>query len=153
MARAAVDRTTGVVFDTVGVRELLRALSTIDKDLQAEVRDASNQIATDLLAAAGRNATTPLQHLVMSGLKVKRDRIPIIRAGRGALPGHKAAASDLFFGAEFGGGARPTTKQFLPHRGRQGYFLYPAARANGRMFFERWGDAVDKAFESWSHRG
>ena len=32
-------------------------------------------------------------------------------------------------GAEFGGGRRPRTRQFPPHLGRQGYFVYPTVRA------------------------
>jgi len=63
---------------------------------------------------------------------------------------------DLFFGAEFGGGkygkGNPTTRQtrrgrlvrkgggyttqFRPHRGRQGYFLYPTIRENNRNILD-----------------
>jgi hypothetical protein len=35
---------------------------------------------------------------------------------------------DVFFGAEFGGQARPTTRQFLRHRGRSGYFFWQTVR-------------------------
>lgn len=136
-----------------GVQQLLRALSKIDKDLQGEVRDASTKIAQQLVDAASRRAVTPLQRLAMTGIKVRRDRIPSVAVGRTALPGRPGVkATDVFYGAEFGGGRRATTRQFPAHRGRRGYFLYPAARDNGRRFYGMWGDAIDRAFKAWDNR-
>lgn len=137
-----------------GVQQLLRALSKIDKDLQAQVRDASQAIAQQLVDTASSRAVTPLQRLAMSGVKVRRDRIPSVAVGRTALPGHPGVkASDVFFGAEFGGGRRSTTRQFPAHRGRRGYFLYPAARDQGRRFYDLWATAIDDAFKAWNSRG
>lgn len=134
-----------------GMKELLRALSKIDKDLQADVRDASNQIATDQVNAAKNAASTPLQSLAASGLKVKRDRVPTVKVGKGMVrPGVREM--DIFYGAEFGGAERPTTQQFLPHRGTRGYFFYPTARARGKHYATLWADAVDHAFRAWDYR-
>jgi len=132
-----------------GVKQLLRALSKIDKDLQAEVRDASQDIATDLLSGTRNAATTPLAMKVAAGLKVKRDRVPVVSAS-GNVDG--VPLRDIFYGAEFGGQRRPTTQQFQPHRGRRGYFLYPTARARGRHYAALWADAVDQAFKAWDYR-
>jgi hypothetical protein len=132
-----------------GVRQLLKALSKIDKDLQAEVRDASQDIATDLVSGAKNAAATPLQNKVAGGLKVKRDRVPVVSAS-GKVDG--IPMRDIFYGAEFGGGRRPTTQQFTPHQGRRGYFLYPTARARGRHYAALWADAVDQAFKAWDYR-
>lgn len=134
-----------------GMRELLRALSKIDKDLQADVRDASGQIANDQVNAAKNAASTPLQSLAASGLKVKRDRVPVIRVGKGMVkPGVREM--DIFYGAEFGGRRRNTTQQFLEHRGTRGYFFYPTARARGKHYATLWADAVDNAFREWDFR-
>ena len=144
-------RQTDTVAEIKGLNQLLRVLNKIPKELQNEVRDAAQEIATDLVAGAKSAAHTPLQQLAASGLKAKRDRVPIVRVPRTmARPGTRY--TDIFYGAEFGGGARPSTQQFLPHRGRQGYFLYPTARARARKHTELWAEAVDKAFKDWDHR-
>lgn len=140
-----------VAFEIKGMRELLRVLNKLPRDLQNDVRDASVDIANDLVSGAKNAAHTRLQNLAASGLKVKRDRVPTIRVGRNILhPGTRE--SDVFYGAEFGGRKRPTTMQFLEHRGKRGYFLYPTARARGKRYSDMWGDAVDKAFADWDYR-
>lgn len=132
---------TAQAVDIKGIRALLRALSKIDKALQADVRDASQAIANDLAAGAKNAAHTPLQNKAAAGLKAKRDRIPAVQT---------AGVKDIFYGAEFGGGRRPSTRQFLPHKGQEGYFLYPYARAHARDYTDQWADAVDKAFAAWN---
>ncbi len=53
------------------------------------------------------------------------------------------------FGAEFGGGARPTTRQFPPWRGKgnsAGYMLYPTIRerlSKEEDFEGRYADAIE----------
>lgn len=149
MMGKTTDRAVGV--KVAGVRDLLKVLSKMPKDLQNNVRDASTLIAQDLVDGATQAASTPLQQLAASGLKVKRDRIPMVRVGSQVLkPGTRA--SDVFYGAEFGGRARPTTQQFLEHRGTRGYFFYPTARANAARHYTMWTDAVDKAMASWDHQ-
>ena len=138
-------------FEIKGLNQLLRVLNKLPKDLQNDIRDASNAIASDLGEGAKNAAAGNRQAaLAATGLKVKRDRVPTIRAAGTIRPGLKA--QDIFFGAEFGGGRRPTTQQFRPHRGQDGYWLYPTARARGKRYFEMWAEAVDKAFKQWDHR-
>lgn len=147
MAKAERDTTVEIK----GMRELLKALSKIDKDLQNDVRDASVKIADDLVSGAKSRAHTRLQVLAASSLKAKRDRVPVVRVPRTQVrPGTKA--TDIFYGAEFGGGRRPTTQQFPEHMGRRGYFLYPTARARGKRYADLWADAVDEAFKAWNYR-
>jgi hypothetical protein len=53
------------------------------------------------------------------------------------------------FGAEFGGGARPTTRQFPPWRGSgetAGYMLYPTIRElSEEAFEERYAGIIEKS--------
>ena len=75
---------------------------------------------------------------VMKGMKARSDRIPTValspkegfvsvsRPNR--LRKRKVTRGDVFFGAEFGGQARPNTRQFLRHRGRSGYFFWQTVR-------------------------
>jgi hypothetical protein len=108
--------------------------------------------------------------VVVNGLRARRDRIPTIKLdhnrlypsksrsnrsrGKGKLgPGlpsagikgfdRKVTYGDVFFGAEFGGGARPTTKQFLRHRGRQGYFFWQAVRDSKSYIVKEYVQAID----------
>ncbi|HMM41888.1 MAG TPA: hypothetical protein PKA95_08300 [Thermomicrobiales bacterium] len=51
-----------------------------------------------------------------------------------------------FYGQEFGGGTRPRTRQFPPHRGREGYFLWPTVRRRLRTAFDEWNAIFDEIF-------
>jgi len=76
---------------------------------------------------------------------------------------------DVFFGTEFGGGkhgkGNPAprksfrdgstkgggyTKQFRPHRGRQGYFFYPTVRDEGDTIERLYGEAVQRVLRKVS---
>lgn len=138
---------TAQALDIKGVNALLRALSKIPKNLQADVRDASQAIANDLAAGARGAAHTPLQRMASTGLKAKRDRVPVVQTSGMVRAGVRMR--DVFYGAEFGGGRRATTQQFPPHKGQVGYFLYPYARAHANKYADMWADAVDKAFKDW----
>jgi hypothetical protein len=51
-----------------------------------------------------------------------------------------------FYGQEFGGGARQRTRQFPPHRGREGYFLWPTVRRRLKTAGRDWADLFDEIF-------
>ena len=138
--------------EIIGVQKLLKALSKIDKELQKDVRDASGAIADDLVSGARQAAHTPVQVLAASGLKVRRDRVPVVASGKGKVGHRSTPIPAIFYGAEFGGQRRPTTLQFASHKGRDGYFLYPTARARGKRYADMWGDAIDKAFKAWDDK-
>lgn len=136
--------------ELAGINQLLRVLKALPKDLQNETREASQSIANDLVSAATAAAHTPLQRFAASGLKARRDRIPVVATGGTLSPGTRAR--DVFYGAEFGGQRRPTTRQFQPHMGQRGYWFYPTARAHGKEYVTQWGKAIDKAFADWDYR-
>lgn len=141
---------TAVAIEVIGLKDLLRVLNKLPKEFNAQIRDAASDIATDLKDSATAAARTPLQRLAASALRVKRDRVPIVRSGTTIVrPGTRA--NDIFFGAEFGGRRRPTTQQFLEHRGRRGYFLYPTARAHGSHYMDLWTKAIEKAMADWNY--
>lgn len=142
-----------VAWEVKGINQLLRVLNKLPKDLQNDVRDASQGIADNLAAGAKQAASTPQQRLAALTLKARRDRVPVVTASGTARTG--VTARDVFFGAEFGGGRRLTTRQFPPWRGSgstAGYFLYPTARQRGKRYFEMWAEAIDKAFKDWNYR-
>lgn len=97
------------------------------KDLRAFGRDATRDLAKankELSEQIADKASTRAANL--GG--VARHVVPGIKSvgrGNGVFVRLDGASQPAIFGAEFGGGARPTTRQFQPHVGRQGYFLYP----------------------------
>jgi hypothetical protein len=58
----------------------------------------------------------------------------------------------VFFGAEFGGGSRPTTRQFLRHRGRSGYFFWPTVRKKKNEIATEYLNAIDKVLNFLAER-
>ena len=106
--------------------------------------------------------------VVVDGLRARRDRVPTIKldhnrgypsksrtnrqrtAGiEGPFLGKKipkpgtATMGMVFYGAEFGGRRRPTTKQFLRHRGRQGYFFWQAVRDSRSFIAIEYANAIE----------
>jgi hypothetical protein len=48
----------------------------------------------------------------------------------------------LLWGVEFGGKQRPTTQQFLMHKGTTGYALFPVVREELGDAITTWADAL-----------
>jgi hypothetical protein len=135
------------------MNDLLRALSKMDKALSAEIRDASQDVANRFATSVMGRAGTPLASAVAAGVKARRDRVPVVAMGTGKLSSG-TPISAVMYGAEFGGRGRPTTRQFQPHRGTAGYFLYPTIREQGREAAEEWADAIfDVLDRYWNKPG
>ena len=87
----------------------------------------------------------------------------------------KVTRGDVFFGAEFGGGKHGSsnrttagaksragtemgrkgggrTTQFLRHRGKSGYFFWPAVRKNKENIAKVYLDAIDKVLDNLKDR-
>ena len=122
--------------------DLLNDLQKIEPNFNKEMRKAGQAVAQLLVNEAVKEAasvTRARQALeVMKGMRAQRDRLPTIKLNHKSgfvsrsRPNRdrkvKVTRGDVFFGAEFGGGARKNTDQFLRHRGRSGYFFWPTVR-------------------------
>ncbi len=132
------------------VAGLRKALRKLPKHLTAELRDASVSIAAEVAreAAGKAEGLGGSARLVAPTIKATRDRVPVIKMG-GAKRIRKGSATqkrgNVIWGAEFGGGARPSTMQFSPHRGTDGYFLWETIRANKQDIHEKYDDALNAA--------
>lgn len=122
-----------------GLAELNRALRALGgREFQAELRDAGKEIATEVATDARGKA--------MSLGGVAAHVAPSISASAGftsAGVSFGGAAHPAAMGAEFGGRGRPTTQQFQPFRGAEGYFVYPSIRDNREFITNTYLDAVD----------
>jgi hypothetical protein len=124
-------------------KELRKVAYTIAKDLQGSVRIEAGTVS---------RASQAIQ--VAKGLRAKNDRIPTISL-RGKEPfisksrpnsrrKKPVTRADVFFGAEFGGGATPKTKQFLRHRGQSGYFFWPTVRKRKNEIAKQYLEGLDR---------
>ena len=99
---------------------------------------------------------------VMRGMKARSDRIPTVslshkspfisKSNPNKKRKQKVTRGDVFFGAEFGGGARPTTRQFMRHRYRSGYFFWPTVRKEKENIAREYLDAIQKVLDTLKDR-
>ena len=160
----------GNIVEVKDLFELLRKFSNASKEFNGELRKVAYTIATKLAAevkteagAAGATPGRARQYLqVAKGLRASNERIPTIKLRgnepfksttrpvnqnlRKGIKGRKTKVvlSDIFFGAEFGGGARPSTRQFLRHRGQSGYFFWPTVRKRKNEIAKEYLEGIDK---------
>jgi len=124
-------------------KEMRKVAYTIAKDLQGQVRIEAGSVS---------RASQAIQ--VAKGLRASNDRIPTIKL-RGNEPfisktrpnsrrKKPVTRKDVFFGAEFGGGATNKTKQFLRHRGQSGYFFWPTVRKRKNEIAKEYLDGIDR---------
>lgn len=121
-----------------GLKELARALKQAESGLPNALRDTNKEVAKEVATKATGRAQS------LGG--VAAHVAPSIRASAGARFAAVAgggASSPAFAGAEFGGRGRPTTQQFQPHLGTQGYFLYPTIRDEASDIEDKYTDALN----------
>ena len=157
--------TAAVAGNTVIVKDLfetLRKFSKASPQFNKEMRKVAYTIAKDLESKVKLEATTVSRASqaiqVAKGLRASNDRIPTIKLrGKESFVSKsrpnskrktKVTRADVFFGAEFGGGARPTTKQFLRHRGQSGYFFWPTVRKRKNEIAKEYLEGIDKVVKN-----
>lgn len=133
---------------THGLAELRRELRQVgevelEKRLKGELKDTAEDIAEGARKAmypprGNRHGKYGLSAAKRSIKASVTSSGTFIRAGAGV---------PSFFGFEFGGGERPGTRQFRPHLGKQGYFLYPTVRREAKGLEDRVAQAIERAFE------
>jgi hypothetical protein len=155
----------------LGITEYLRKESKANPLFNKYLRIAAQDVAELLVVAAKFEAASVSRNRqameVMKGMRARRDRVPTIKLDEksafqstsrkftssrnldtGRKVKRKVTRGDVFFGAEFGGGARPTTRQFLRHRGRSGYFFWPTVRKHKGDIADAYLGAIQKVLDS-----
>ncbi len=150
-----------VLANTVIVKDLYETLRKFDRasyEFSKELRKVAYVIAKDLSTevrvTAGTVSRSRQAIQVARGLRASNDRIPTIklRANESFVSKsrpnskrtRKVTRGDVFFGAEFGGGLTPKTKQFLRHRGQSGYFFWPTVRKRKNQLAKEYLEGIDK---------
>lgn len=163
--------------DPITLRAYLKAIGSLDKEVQDEIRAAAGRMSTDLKDALTLRAMispTPQARLVARSITTPRDRLPVVKIGGTKkvgrqyqsrekrtgktgkpLPGKKikASAGELLYGSEYGsrGGVdrrgRKMGDRFVVGRNPGGYWIEPTTEIWGRRLFEQWVDMVDRVLD------
>lgn len=130
---------------------LRKALRSLPKESKKELTKASKVIAGEVAAGAqskagGLEARVGGWKYLARTIRAGSSSIPQVKIGGSRrIPKHTGKVGDLLWGLEFGGRKRPTTMQFLPHLGREGYALWPAVRAHEERTAKQYSAALNDA--------
>ena len=121
-----------------GLDETLRTFRRLPSDIKKGADEEVREIARFVAEATAGAAVTPAEVKAATSIKSQKASVSLGGGGKRNRPGNMA------LGTEFGGGARRTTHQFRPHRGRDGYFFWPTIRKSSGEIRQRWDDLVDR---------
>jgi len=132
------------------VPKLEERLTEINSELvQGAVADAhSNFYRT--VPRAGRSVPTRAHSATRRGrgsITSSRDSMRAVTTGIDAKIVAGGPSAPSFFGHEFGGGRRPTTRQFPAFKGATGYVLYPAIRKRTEVAEKQWLELAESVIE------
>jgi hypothetical protein len=141
-----------------GLDETLRAFNAYGKDANRELRQAAGVHVDRIIGMLNTAAANAGKGAALSAGSVKRksDRVPALTAGgsrKVKSSTGKVTAGDVFFGYEFGGGARPTTQQFPPWLGRTGYWFWPLLRREMPALRRAYLKTLDELATKWAAGG
>lgn len=140
-----------IAVQVTGMRESLAALRALGAEADAAIRARSGELATSLkgsIERAAKGARSPQARLVVTTLKIKRDRLPVLEVGGTKRLGrNKAPAYTLLFGAELGSNQH---KQFHQrHTGRVGTWFFPTVEREQAEIVAAWERAADDVISSF----
>ena len=134
MARINVSGSGGVSAE--GLNKLNRDLKAVGREAQRELNEANVRIAKK----EGQRAQAAAYSLGGVSAHVAPG---IVGSGGNAWAGIRLGTDPAAMGAEFGGQGRPTTQQFRPFRGQEGYAVYPTIRRDSEDIEREWTDSIE----------
>ena len=152
---------TGVGIEMFGMDDFLRQLRKAPAETRKAVSHANREIAKTVLVRMKRRSRTVFHaaqyQTIIPSLKTPVGTVPKIQAGgskkaathRRVIDGKKKlpASGDIFFGVEFGGGRRSTTRQFPHHRGKKGYVLFPTIIKMHGFIKKEYTDQIERVLK------
>lgn len=145
-----------------GAREILQAFDRMSKGANDELRQGSTELAGRLMRAqqaAGSAVGRQARAVSSRGLRVERDRVPVVSAGRRG----GAKIRNLIAGSEFGMDRHTgwynrrryndlPKHQFYRWSGNgpdAGYWFFPTARAMQPEIERGWLEIADRIVKKW----
>lgn len=129
------------------IRERLMEINS--ELVQGAVADAHGDFYRTV-PRAGKSVPTKAHSATHSGkgsITSSRDSMRAVVSGVEAKIVAGGPSAPSFFGHEFGGGRRPTTRQFPAFKGATGYVMYPAIRKRTAVAEEQWLKLAEEALE------
>ena len=151
-----------VAIEMFGMDDFLRQLRKAPAETRKAVSHGSREIAkTVLVRMKQRSRIVPhaaQYQTIIKSLKTPVGTVPQIKAGgtnpkaathRRMIDGKKTrpASGDIFFGVEFGGGRKSTTRQFPPWRGKKGYVLFPTIIKMHGFIKKEYTDQIERVLK------
>lgn len=124
-----------------GLDETIRKFRSLPKDVKDGADELVREIPKFVASNAVAAASTRAERKAASTIKAQKNTVSLGGGGK------RQAAGSMALGTEFGGRGRPTTMQFRPHRGKDGYFFWPSIRNNSDHIKKMWDDLVDGLLE------
>jgi hypothetical protein len=119
-----------------GLAEITADFRAMGPGLQEAITKLTPDIAQYVYRITTGAASTSAERKAVGGIKLSGSAVILgngnDRAGRMAV------------GTEFGGRRRRHTMQFRPHKGREGYFFWPAMRSHSTEIKKMWDDMLDR---------
>ncbi|RTL22339.1 MAG: hypothetical protein EKK55_14865 [Rhodocyclaceae bacterium] len=125
--------------------EMAKKLQEVNKQLVQRVADRAKSNFYRTVPGRTRSDDRP-RRPGRGSISTSRDSIRASASGQQAKVITGGAKAPAFFGHEFGGGARPRTRQFPVHRGREGYVVYPEVRRARASAEKDWNEIFDEVF-------
>lgn len=129
-----------------GLREVRRGLkATGNAEGTRQLKAAGRKVAEDVVIPAARSKAGGVSHHSTGRSAMFSRAAGTLRPASTALGAAVRYGGGLPFamGAEFGSSR---FRQFNAHRGRDGWFLWPAIRDEGPRILDVYGDAVEDVF-------
>jgi hypothetical protein len=126
---------------------LLRRMGT---DVQNDTKRVSGAIARRYLKDVRSAAKTPREHIMVSSATVRSHLVPMVSFGGSTLMAtiEPVTAGKLFYGTEFGNRWKTGHDHwYAPHRGKEGYLLFPTLRSHGKEYGTMWARAIERALD------
>ena len=144
------------IVEVKGLRELNAELKKANPEMAKKLQRVNKELVERVAARAKSNFYRTVPGRARSSDRPRRSGRGSISTSRNSIrasaSGQQAkviaggAKAPAFFGHEFGGGARPRTRQFPVHRGRDGYVLYPEVRRSVKTAEKDWNEIFDEVF-------
>ena len=127
-----------------GLNAAERVLSRLPGIVEEGAEDAAREVAASEVPRIVTRASSVGRQAQLAARSVQARPDGIVGAAGAGVP------AAIFYGAEFGGGGRAATRQFLPFQGTRGYWFWPQLRDDEDRIADQIADgALEPAAREW----
>lgn len=131
--------------DIEGLDRTVLFLDQLPRKIEAAAREGAVEAAAGEAVRVRTLAASAGSQAALAARSVRAQGDALLAAAGGGTP------AAIFYGSEFGGGGRPRTRQFPPHRGTRGYWFWPTLNADDERILAAFDDALDPLMNDWEN--